>query len=77
VRQIGAIRVDVEADLVPVKVETDHPSIREKVVGFSHREDRKVTHAPKNCGLASAFVAAQEQDVAALNALLLVKHADA
>jgi len=54
----------------------DHSSIGEKVVGFAHCEDWQVAHSSQYSHLATAFVAAEEKDVAALYILVLIEYAD-
>ena len=67
--RIDSSQVDVEANSISLKVETDHPAVRQEVGGFTHAENRQAAQAPQDCGLAAGFVAAEEEDVATLDGL--------
>jgi hypothetical protein len=74
--RFGATQVDVKANLVVLDVEADHSSVGEEVGSFSHGENGHSTEALQDCSLAPDFVAAEEEDVAALYLLRLAYQAN-
>jgi hypothetical protein len=75
-RRFGGCQVDAEANFARLKVEADHPAIREEVGRFSHCENRHTAQTLESSGLSPGFVAAEEEDIAALQFLLLAYQAD-
>ena len=74
--RFGATQVDVKANLVILDVEADHSSVGEEVGSFSHGENGHSTEALQDCSLAPDFVAAEEENVAALYLLRLAYQAN-
>jgi predicted nucleic acid-binding Zn-ribbon protein len=77
--EIGALRrfqIDIEANLVFLKAETDHAALLNKIVGFADGEDRSAVQGCKNCGRTSFVPAHNEKEMASSGVLLLLKMAD-
>ena len=77
--EIGALRrlqIDIEANLVFQKAETDHAALLNKVVGFPNGEDRGVVQFGENCGGMPSVPAHDEKEMAPGGVFLLLKMAD-
>jgi hypothetical protein len=75
-RRFGGCQVDVEANLTFLEVEPYHPAVRKEVRGLSHCENRHAAQTLENGGLSPGFVAAEEEDFAALDFLRLAYQVD-
>jgi hypothetical protein len=74
--RIGGSKVDVEANLTVLQMETYHPAVRQEIRGLAHCKDRHTAYTLDDCGLAPGLVAAEKEDVAALDFRQFASQAD-
>jgi hypothetical protein len=74
--RIGCSEIDVEANPVCLEVESDHPSIGEKAVGFAHRKNGLAAQALQDLRLPPAFLATEKENVAAEDSLSVAQQTD-
>jgi len=72
-RHIRCVEIDVKANFILLDVKTDHSAIREKVAGFTHRQNRLTAQPLQNCALPPRAVSADKQHVAALKFLRCIQ----